>query len=628
MSTKENSRSATSKSKPEVKGKSWRREREERNRRLQLASGNADSVNSLEIMTKSIEVEDEVPEKSDQSSSYSKNNADNVKDLEENLNQNELEELPKEESMDKAQDSNSEKNESIPKEESEPVENNQDENEEVLGHSEEISEEVLEKQRLEEKRQAELEYIQEYIFENTERIKSKLELRHQNQLKSANRPEEEFFTKLDSSLKKNTAFIKRLKNMTEAQKESMIKDFHSLNLTKYVSEAATAIVETKLKLSDVNCAVTLCSLLHQRYAEFKPLLLENWHKVLPLKREEKISNPSKVRVDLRFFAELISCGVFAQKEGLPILGNLLTVLTANDKDEHKNANIILSFCKHCGEDYAGLISRNIRILTEVHKIELPTKSLLPAERQKGLRNLLKEYYRSLCRHLVNDHKALQNLRRLNNRILCTKGELNIERKEKFEAVVEAYQKLLVTTQSFSDLFDENMPELPVDKNADEEDENSIDLFSRFKESESEGDTFSLWEDEETRTFYESLQNLKAFIPGILFKDSIKNNKQTSDGEDTAIPELEEDMSKLDLVDDMMTMVDNLEKTAEDVSKDDDEESSTQTEKQSSVEADIVNALIPDIDGSYSLFHIKNFKFHIISLYLSIRENLCMSIWIL
>ncbi len=35
--------------------------------------------------------------------------------------------------------------------------------------------------------------------------------------------------------------------------------------------------------------------------------------VLGLKKDDKVSNPSKLRVDLRFYAELISVGVFTLK---------------------------------------------------------------------------------------------------------------------------------------------------------------------------------------------------------------------------------------------------------------------------------------------------------------------------
>jgi uncharacterized membrane protein len=52
---------------------------------------------------------------------------------------------------------------------------------------------------------------------------------------------------LDASIKKNTAFIKKLKNISEEQKNSLCKELVSLKLSKYVSEVVTSIVECRLK---------------------------------------------------------------------------------------------------------------------------------------------------------------------------------------------------------------------------------------------------------------------------------------------------------------------------------------------------------------------------------------------
>ncbi len=87
---------------------------------------------------------------------------------------------------------------------------------------------------------------------------------------------------------------------------------------------------------------------------------------------KQISNASKTRVDVRFYADLISSGVLTPKEGLPLLGSFLTTLIHNDKDEHHNAAIILAFCKFCGEDYAGLVSRKLRQEAERFHLKVPS----------------------------------------------------------------------------------------------------------------------------------------------------------------------------------------------------------------------------------------------------------------
>ena len=52
-------------------------------------------------------------------------------------------------------------------------------------------------------------------------------------------------------------------------------------------------------MSDIGGMVKLCSAIHQKYAEFSGCLVENWTRMLTLKKDEKVANPSKMRVDLR-----------------------------------------------------------------------------------------------------------------------------------------------------------------------------------------------------------------------------------------------------------------------------------------------------------------------------------------
>ncbi|KAK6176702.1 hypothetical protein SNE40_014951 [Patella caerulea] len=404
----------------------------------------------------------------------------------------------------------------------------QEEEERKLEEAKQKEEEERLKKEEEEKRKAEEEAqrlkeeqdnLNEFIEETRARLEFKDSLKENNVKAAENRPEESFFSKLDSSLKKNTAFVKKLRNLIDSQKDALIKDFNGLNLSKYIGECASALADTKLKMSDVNCAVHLSSLIHQRYADFSTMLKDNFQKVLLSKKDEKISNASKYRVDLRLFAELLSVEVISFKEGLPILANQLSYLINNDKEEHNHLSIISSFCKHCGDDYAGLIPRKYRLLAEKYGKEIPRSRMLPPKRQGPCRNLLKDYYTSLCNHLTKDHKKLKTMEKQNRRMLITKGEVSTERREVYEAAHGAYQKLYTATATFVDLLDEDMPDLPEEEIKLDGDESFFDIFSATGgEFQLEGD-ITLFEDEDTRTFYETLPDLKAFIPGILYKDS-------------------------------------------------------------------------------------------------------------
>nr|CAG4643719.1 EOG090X0143 [Lepidurus arcticus] len=335
---------------------------------------------------------------------------------------------------------------------------------------------------------------------------------------AANRPEESYFSRLDSSIKKNTAFIRRIKNYTDAQKETILKDIETLNLTKYVGEVAAGLVEAKLKMADVPSVVHICSVLHRKYAEFAPLLLESWQKTLPQKRDEKVSNPSKLRVDLRFYADCVSVGIWTPKEGLPLLGSTLTTLVAMDKEEHQFAAVFLAFSKFCGEDYAGLVPSHIKKLGAKYAVSMPSCDWLPTEKRANVKNLLRDYHQTLSKHLVREHKDVQDYDRQNRRILQTKGELSSERRDKREQLYQAQVKLFNLTQQMADTLGEPMPELPEEVLTREDD--LLVLGSGNEPNVPEGASANsqmmegCWEYDDVRQFYEQVPELRLYMPGL------------------------------------------------------------------------------------------------------------------
>ncbi|XP_060698609.1 regulator of nonsense transcripts 2 isoform X1 [Hemiscyllium ocellatum] len=441
-----------------------------------------------------------------------------------------------------------------------------------------LEEEERKKQEEEEKRQREeaaakqreMEEAYQLHQEAWERHQTRLELRSKNQIAHENRPEESFFTRLDSSLKKNTAFVKKLRTITEQQRDTLSSDFNMLNLSKYIAEAVASIVEAKLKLSDVNCAVHLCCLFHLRYADFSPLLLQGWRKHFEARKEEKTPNISKLRTDMRFIAELTICGIFTDKEGLSLIYEQLKNIICADRDTHTHVSVIISFCRHCGDDVASLVTRKMKLASEKYNLSFPPSEIISCEKQQPFMNLLREYFTSLTKHLKKDHRELQNLERQNRRILHSKGELSEDRHKQYEEFATSYQKLLANTHSLADLLDENMPELPQDKTAQEEHGTGIDIFTPGKPGEYDLDG-GIWEDEDARNFYENLIDLKAFVPAILFKDNEKNSqnkdsskedskdskdgRESKDGKESkelvATEELELELENLDINDEIL-----------------------------------------------------------------------------
>uniref|UniRef100_A0A8I4A0R7 Regulator of nonsense transcripts 2 n=1 Tax=Callithrix jacchus TaxID=9483 RepID=A0A8I4A0R7_CALJA len=425
-----------------------------------------------------------------------------------------------------------------------------------------------------------------------ERHHLRKELRSKNQNAPDNRPEENFFSRLDSSLKKNTAFVKKLKTITEQQRDSLSHDFNGLNLSKYIAEAVASIVEAKLKISDVNCAVHLCSLFHQRYADFAPSLLQVWKKHFEARKEEKTPNITKLRTDLRFIAELTIVGIFTDKEGLSLIYEQLKNIINADRESHTHVSVVISFCRHCGDDIAGLVPRKVKSAAEKFNLSFPPSEIISPEKQQPFQNLLKEYFTSLTKHLKRDHRELQNTERQNRRILHSKGELSEDRHKQYEEFAMSYQKLLANSQSLADLLDENMPDLPQDKPTPEEHGPGIDIFTPGKPGEYDLEG-GIWEDEDARNFYENLIDLKAFVPAILFKDNekscqnkepnkddTKEAKESKDNKEVSSPDdLELELENLEINDDTLELeggdeAEDLTKKLLDEQEQEDEEAST------------------------------------------------------
>ncbi|TPP48790.1 Regulator of nonsense transcripts 2 [Fasciola gigantica] len=122
-----------------------------------------------------------------------------------------------------------------------------------------------------------------FISEASDTITLKSALLEKNISAIGKWPDDSFFAKKDSSLKKNTAFVKKVRNFLDSQKDALLAEFESLNLSKYVEEVATAIVEAKIKTTDIPFILKLCSAMHQRYSDFGSLISDAWKKVLSTK---------------------------------------------------------------------------------------------------------------------------------------------------------------------------------------------------------------------------------------------------------------------------------------------------------------------------------------------------------
>ena len=69
---------------------------------------------------------------------------------------------------------------------------------------------------------------------------------------------EEELSKLDAGIKKNTAMKKKLSTISASTCEAVCKDICSLNQSKFLAEAATALLQATTKASAVQWVLKVC----------------------------------------------------------------------------------------------------------------------------------------------------------------------------------------------------------------------------------------------------------------------------------------------------------------------------------------------------------------------------------
>ena len=90
--------------------------------------------------------------------------------------------------------------------------------------------------------------------------------------------------KLDSTVKKNTAYVKKLSTLKETQKDAFEKELAGLNLSRYIAEAAGAIVDGKYKSNDISAVMSIATKIHIRYDDFADSLYNAFKKKFALQK--------------------------------------------------------------------------------------------------------------------------------------------------------------------------------------------------------------------------------------------------------------------------------------------------------------------------------------------------------
>ncbi|KAI2618797.1 ARM repeat-containing protein [Hypoxylon sp. NC1633] len=390
---------------------------------------------------------------------------------------------------------------------------------------------------------------------------------------------------LDSSLKKNTAFIKRLRTaITQATLNTFLQEIRTLSLLKYLSEIISACYEGLSKLKtpgEIDAAIEIVSALHQRFgpAEFTEYLgwLLGKGMATPDKSMLKSLSPEvrereekerlvRQRALLRVITELWLVGVLRSLDDVkpddatrgtngknaelkikstnsakgggaePFPLEVLKDLLGHDR-EHVNLPLLVIFVKSFGWDVLGVKSAGSEGRKTV-EADGATKSTgenseqpeeledddLPftsPELRERFKNIMKRYFEDVKAHLVRDQKNIITQRGRNSEAYVKSGEVFEDRQANFDRQLKAQERLVSNAQVVADAIGAEMPDLKDAGDSFSTSNGAIGLVKTGEYLRGQSEGAGIWEDEDERRFYENLVDLKGKVPGILLEDGKK-----------------------------------------------------------------------------------------------------------
>ncbi|KAI3632840.1 hypothetical protein MIR68_008915 [Amoeboaphelidium protococcarum] len=364
-------------------------------------------------------------------------------------------------------------------------------------------------------------------------------------------------TGLDSSLKKNTAMVTKLKSVTADNASRLLQELQKLKYDKYLPELLSSITESALKAKTSADAVGVMELLtelcHRSRQDSELSLKGQEDGVLQIASElvkqfftsidlQKISQSqddtkaesarqSSVRSSIRCLCEMILCGLLnaemqmsliktfkmvkkqdgKQSDALSPLSNqngvllgclMHDVLATRDVSSFNYAYIAVFVAKYYSSDFLDVSDGSDN-----------KNQFISGEVQSYCKSLIMQYYDRLCLKIKSLHRQLTKVKQAarNNTIL--RGDASLSQKDRLEVLQADYDKLVGFASGLANALSLELP-LFDDMIDDQAEDTKITIAAAsgsFKGDEFDG-TKSQWLDEEQKDFYTALAPMSNLLP--------------------------------------------------------------------------------------------------------------------
>ncbi|KZT65935.1 ARM repeat-containing protein [Daedalea quercina L-15889] len=393
---------------------------------------------------------------------------------------------------------------------------------------------------------------------------------------------------LDSSLKRHTALIKRIRlSVGVENRDQVVKDIETLSLEKYVDELAGAVLEGIARCKtekDVWSAAEIVSLLHRRFPKtFTPgfvsalsgaLAPPNRAALAALASEQRekedATRVTRQRPVLRVCAELALVGIIRDapgRSGGEWIMKVIKDLLSNDSTL-SSMPLLSTFLKSFARPYLGITppatskqisassepgtlssaatdEANAKVNGAFPALTKEEDELVEKEIRDRFKKMCEGYFENVAKKLVNEHNRLQEQDKRNHEAYIRSGEIFEDRQQAYEKMTKSYEKLLASCQTLSELL--YLP-MPVLKTASQKSE-SILIGANTGVSVPGGDVESVtggkWEDEEERRFFEEIPDLKDYVPRSVLGLEGEADETTEADKEKEKERVQEEVRKLD-----------------------------------------------------------------------------------
>ncbi|CBQ73954.1 related to NMD2-Nonsense-mediated mRNA decay protein 2 [Sporisorium reilianum SRZ2] len=359
---------------------------------------------------------------------------------------------------------------------------------------------------------------------------------------------------LDSNLKKNTAFVKRVKQgIGHEARDHLLKDLPLLNLEKYLQELIQAVPDGLAKCvtaKDCFAATEILSAFHVRFgaqafssplttaleqALAPPTKTQNQNISTEQKERDEAARIARQKPLLRVSAELAlveAIGTSHDNAGASWLYALIRNLLATDK-EHANVALLVAVLKGLGQSIlapqvkndtdTALSEKGESALTladavnvdHIEQLDLSNAPLVSSEWQAKFCKLFETYFQTLARRIVKEHQRLQDQDRKNHEAYIRSGEIFEDRQQNYERMTKSFERVRDWGRILSELLGVPMPELESSTSNSNAVGLGVNLESKsaFERADEEFATDqSPWEDQDSQKFYTDILDLGDIIP--------------------------------------------------------------------------------------------------------------------